>query len=451
MPKRLLMDLPTHIPKSLPRSTQRAWRHRAPRSRRLWTPIAATTLAVFLACLPAAPAAAAPSAGTACVRAATTPDPSYPPNQALLLDYRAWNGTRRQAVVLLPAGYAAGQAALPCVIAAHGRDMPPAVVAQRWGALPTELDFAVICADSAGVREAYNSWAAPGQLRDLMRLPALLQRAAPWVRLDPSRTYAAGVSMGAQEVLCLAARYPDRLAGVAAFDGVTDLSARYGEVLLSARGGPGVLKRMRHEMGGTPQQAPFAYRQRSPSSYAATLATAGVPVQLWWSPRDVRVINQSTTQTGELYRRICRLGPAPQVTEIRTDLAHGVAFSAAKGFEQMLAGFRPSGDWLTTQAVAPESWTYVGSLRAASFWGYGVRLARPPHTLWRVRLEGTTALVQSREALRLTVPCPGPAREVRVTVNGKPQTAVAFGGSFTVRIPAGTSVVRMEQAGAPAR
>jgi pimeloyl-ACP methyl ester carboxylesterase len=280
-----------------------------------------------------------------------------------------------------------------------------------------------------------------------MRLPALLQRAAPWVRLDASRTFAVGVSMGAQEVLCLAARYPDRLAGVAAFDGVTDLSARYGEVLLSARGGPGVLKRMRHEMGGTPQQAPFAYRQRSPRSYAATLASAGVPVQLWWSPRDIRVINQSTTQTGDLYRRICRLGPAPHVTEIRTDLAHGVAFSAAKGFRQMLAGFRPNGDWATTKAVAPEGWTYIGSLRAASFWGYGVRLARPPHALWRMRLDGSTALIQSREALQLTVPWAGTAREVLVTVNGKPQTAVAAGGSFTVRIPAGTSVVLMAPAG----
>jgi hypothetical protein len=36
-------------------------------------------------------------------------------------------------------------------------------------------------------------------------------------------------------------------------------------------------------------------------------------------------------------------------------------------------------------------------------------------------------------------------------VNGKPQTAVASGGSFTVRIPAGTSVVHMEQAGERAR
>jgi poly(3-hydroxybutyrate) depolymerase len=379
---------------------------------------------------------------------AVVADPTLAPNQAFRFAYRAWNGARRHAVVLLPAGYSAGgDQALPCVIAAHGRDMPPEVVAQRWGELPTDLGFAVVCADSAGIREAYNSWAAPGQVRDLLRMPALVERALPWVIIDRRRIFAVGVSMGAQEVLCLAARYPDRLAGAAAFDGVTDLAARYGEALLSARGGPGVLRQMRHEMGGTPQQVPFAYRQRSPLSYAATLATGGLPIQLWWSPNDRRVINQATTQTGALYRRICRACPAHQVIEVETDLAHGVAFAAGKGFEQMLAGFRQNDQWTVSRTTPPSDWTYVGSLREARFWGYAVRLTGSPRSLWRLRFVGAGEVrVQSRVALTLSVPYPGAPRQVLVTVNDKQRPLVTVNGTCTVPVPAGSSTVLLEPA-----
>jgi poly(3-hydroxybutyrate) depolymerase len=372
---------------------------------------------------------------------------SFPPNQAVQVPYLAWNGAPRQAIVLLPADHQPGDPALPCVIAAHGRDMPPAVVAQRWGELPTKSRMAVICADSAGIREPYNSWAAPGQIRDLMRLPALVERAVAGLRIDHSRIFAAGVSMGGQEVLCMAARYPDRLAGVASFDGVTDLSARYREVLKSARGGAGVRKRMRHEMGGTPSQAPFSYRLRSPQAYRATLATSGVPVQLWWSPRDARVINQATTQTGALYRRICGIGAAPHVTEVVTDMAHGVAFCAAKGLEQMLAGFRPGGQWLTAAAASPRDWTYVGCLREARFWQWQVRLARPPSAPWRLTLTGDGAVeVRSAVRLRLTAPCPGPARPVRVVVNGRALTLTSTGETVTIAVPAGDSTLLIEGA-----
>jgi poly(3-hydroxybutyrate) depolymerase len=372
---------------------------------------------------------------------------SFPPNQAVPVPYLAWNGTPRQAVVLLPASHQPGDPALPCVIAAHGRDMPPAVVAQRWGELPTMLGLAVICADSAGIREPYNSWAAPGQVRDLMRLPALVERAVSGLRFDHDRIFAAGVSMGGQEVLCMAARYPDRLAGVASFDGVTDLSARYREVLHSARGGAGVRKRMRNEMGGTPGQAPFSYRLRSPQAYTATLATSGVPVQLWWSPRDVRVINQATTQTGALYRRIRAHGAAPQVTEVVTDMAHGVAFCAAKGFEQMLAGFRPDGEWLTAAAAPPQDWTYVGCLREARFWQWQVRLVRPPSTPWRLTLHGSGIVdVHSAVRLRLTAPCLGPARPVRVLINGRVLKLTSSGETVTIAVPAGDTTVVIDAA-----
>jgi len=405
------------------------------------------------AATPAMPPAAAPAAaGTPVVAFPATAladgipvaavPAAFPPNQAWQVDYSAWNGALRRAIVLLPAGYSAEQGPLPCVIAAHGRDMPATVVAQRWGSLPTDIGCAVVCADSAGVREAYNSWAAPGQLYDLMRLPDLVQTAVPSAVFDDSRLYAVGVSMGAQEVLCLAARSPDRRAGGAAFDGVTALSARYRAVLLSARGGRGVQRRMRHEMGGTPRQAAFAYRVRSPQTYAVTLATAGVPLQLWWSPLDTRVINQATTQTGALYRRICAVCAAPQVVEVRTAAGHGVAFRAGKGLEEMLQRFRPNGEWVARASSPPQHLVYVSGMSQAQFWGYSVQRVRSSPSFWWAEIVSTREIrVSSRVGLWLTIPCPGTGSEVMATVNGHAQVLPVSADACTVKLPAGSSTV----------
>ena len=56
---------------------------------------------------------------------------------------------------------------------------------------------------------------------------------------------------------------------------------------------------MREEIGGTPAQVPWLYALRSPDHYAGAIARSGVPLQLYWSPRD-QVIRDQFKETGAL-------------------------------------------------------------------------------------------------------------------------------------------------------
>jgi poly(3-hydroxybutyrate) depolymerase len=192
--------------------------------------------------------------------------------QTYIVPYLAWNGSVRECVVLLPADYRpSGTEKLPCLIQPHARGVTPRQTAKVWGDLPTTERFLVICADSAGRVDPASSWSYPGQIADLMDLPDVVVGSMPWVRIDTTRLYAAGVSMGGMEALSLLARYPDRLAGASCFDGVADLAAYYRSLPASARARHQAL--LRREVGGPPRTARFRYALRSPMSFAATLAT----------------------------------------------------------------------------------------------------------------------------------------------------------------------------------
>jgi pimeloyl-ACP methyl ester carboxylesterase len=145
-------------------------------------------------------------------------------------------------------------------------------------------------------------------------MPGIVRRALPWVRIDRERIYAFGSSMGGQETLLLAARYPYLLAGAAAFDSVTDFRLQYWNFPLlkcSARCrrirerplGVELRALAREEVGGSPLASPAAYIRRSPIFYARRIARSCVPLQLWWSLYD-RVVVEPTRQSGRLYERI---------------------------------------------------------------------------------------------------------------------------------------------------
>ena len=72
--------------------------------------------------------------------------------------------------------------------------------------------------------------------------------------------------MGGQETLLLVAQHPELLAGAVAFDPATDMTRRYRE-FAHMRGGRGLQRLARFELGGTPAQIPDAYRERSPDAY----------------------------------------------------------------------------------------------------------------------------------------------------------------------------------------
>ena len=240
-------------------------------------------------------------------------------------EYTAHNGTTRNAYVVLPARYGPeNNAPLPVIISPHGRNANGLSNTRYFGDLPARGRFAVISPDGMGRRFGLKSYAFKGQIDDLARMPRLAMEALPWLRLDLDRVYALGSSMGGQETLMLVARHPDLLAGAAAMDSVTNLSRRYGQLpdlscdatCLRRWGKPYGLvlqKAMRDEVGGTPSASPKRYDARSAHAWAQTIATAGVPLQIWWSSRDL-VVSDQKHQSWALFRELKRLNACAPIS-----------------------------------------------------------------------------------------------------------------------------------------
>jgi len=232
------------------------------------------------------------------------------------IHYQANGGQRRIAFVLLPSSYQPGDDhPLPLVIAPHGLGPGPFLeLARLWGPLPAEGDFAVVIPEGQGRELAHYSWGYRGQIDDLARMPAIVEGALPWVRIDPARIYAVGASMGGQETLLLVARYPHLLAGAVSFDAPGDIALRYRQYR-QLEDGAFLQAAMRREVGATPEADPGAYAQRSPLDFTAALARSNVPLQIWWSTRDRLVVDQRS-HSGRLYSEIKRLNPDAPVQEV---------------------------------------------------------------------------------------------------------------------------------------
>lgn len=242
------------------------------------------------------------------------------------IHYRAHNGVRRIAWVILPSWYGPhDDPPLPLVISPHGRGVTALANARLWRNLPGRGNFAVVSPGGEGRKLSLFSWGSTGQIDDLAHMPTIVHLTLPWVHVNRRRVYAFGGSMGGQETLLLLARHPKLLAGAAAFDPVTDLSQQYNSFTRlgcskscqKAWGGQlGRKLQMlaRIEIGGSPWKRPQAYAERSPSTYARALATSCVPLELWWSVHDQIVLDQPG-QTGALYTRIMSLNKFAPVGE----------------------------------------------------------------------------------------------------------------------------------------
>ena len=236
--------------------------------------------------------------------------------------YRASNGVPRLAVLLLPPQYGPRNPtpALPLVISPHGRGIRGITNAEWWRNLPARGGFAVVCPGGMGRRLPLYSWGWRGQIDDLARMPDLVVHAKPWLRIDRSRIYAIGGSMGGQETLLLIARHPKLLAGAAAFDSVTNMYTRY-PAFAKIRNGRRLQMFARLEVGGTPATNPHAYAERSPIHYVDAIARSGVPFQLWWSDADEIVVGQKH-QSGEFFRELEALHPRAPVEPVRGHWSH---------------------------------------------------------------------------------------------------------------------------------
>ena len=285
-------------------------------------------------------------------RTGATPRAERKPGQVRVwtIHYRAHTGARRRAYVALPAWYGPrDNPPLPLVVSPHGRGLGARANLRLWGALPARGAFAVVSPEGAGRRLARYSWGAAGQIDDLARMPAIVRRTLPWLRIDTRRVYAFGGSMGGQEVLLLLARYPRLLAGVAAFDAVTDFARQYRSFTRIPcnrgcrerwQGSIGVSLRSlaRQEVGGTPRTRREAYRLRSPLAFARAIAGSCVPLQLWWSTNDRIVANQHN-QTGALYDAVRALNPRAPVQAFVGTWAHSAEMRARTRLPAAVAAF----------------------------------------------------------------------------------------------------------------
>jgi pimeloyl-ACP methyl ester carboxylesterase len=272
------------------------------------------------------------------------------PVRTVEIHYRAHNGLARAAYVLLPSWYGpTNHPAIPLVISPHGRGISGYTNAHIWGSLPAEGHFAVVSPDGQGrVLDRY-SWGSAGQVEDLAKMPQIVRRALPWLKVDRRRIYAFGGSMGGQETLLLLARHPKLLAGAAVFDAVTDFAYQYNrfpELRCNQgcrhtwRGGLGrsLQQLARREIGASPAQSPYAYATRSPITYAGAIARSCVPLQLWWSTHDLIVLNQQH-QSGKLFEELRRINPEAPVSAYIGGWRHSAEMHATKRLPLALSTF----------------------------------------------------------------------------------------------------------------
>jgi poly(3-hydroxybutyrate) depolymerase len=253
----------------------------------------------------------------------------------------------RKATVLLPHDYRPGNdPPIPLIISPHGRGVDGEVNSRLWRNLPTIGRFAVVNPDGEGRRLPLHSWGAPGQIRDLGRMPQIVEAALPWVRIDRRRIYAVGGSMGGQETLLLVARRPRLLAGAVAVDAVADFPLQYRNYLrLRCNAvwrakwgpiGPAMQQLAQREIGGTPETARAAYAERSPLTYARAIAKSHVKLQIWWSRED-RIVMDSGRQSGAMYAAIARAKPEATVDTYIGSWTHTKALNASRRLPMMLA------------------------------------------------------------------------------------------------------------------
>jgi pimeloyl-ACP methyl ester carboxylesterase len=270
--------------------------------------------------------------------------------RAWTIHYRAHDGKRRAAYVLLPAWYGPRRhPPIPLIISPHGRGVSGRTNARIWGGLPARGPFAVVNPDGQGRRLPRHSWGYSGQVDDLARMPEILRRTLPWLRVDQRRIYAFGGSMGGQETLLLLARHPHLLAGAAAFDSVVDFTRQYRRFeqlsctgackrIWGKRWGQTLRNLARQEVGGSPKTTPTRYAVRSPRTYVRSIAFSCVPLQLWWSTAD-RIVTDQQRQTGRFFWEIRRRNPEAPVHAFVGNWIHSSAMRARSGLPLALATF----------------------------------------------------------------------------------------------------------------
>lgn len=191
--------------------------------------------------------------------------------------YTSWNGHRRALLISYPRH--APAAGIPLLVTNHPAGMSM-ICTDRRSLLAARGGYALACISGQGVVTRSFSYGSAGQIADLARAPQVIDARVPDVRIDPSRIFLVGSSMGGTEALLVALRYPDAYDRVVALDPITDLALRYLSLPLNRR------PLLEAECGGPPAAEPLCYAVRSPVTLIATATSLPEQLQLWHSPQD---------------------------------------------------------------------------------------------------------------------------------------------------------------------
>jgi pimeloyl-ACP methyl ester carboxylesterase len=169
----------------------------------------------------------------------------------------SFDGTAQRSMIQTPVGYTPESGPRPLVIALHGwgaRDFN-AVLWPGLAQAASDQGFILVAPDVRGQSEHTASGRVQRDVLDILNYVIN----APEYNVDVNRVYLVGKSMGGMFASTIAAKYPDRFAGLVTIMGPSDLTQWYWEVETWRK------NVIANEVGGLPQNVPFGYQRRSAS------------------------------------------------------------------------------------------------------------------------------------------------------------------------------------------
>lgn len=172
------------------------------------------------------------------------------------------------------------------------------------------------------------SLASPEQIEDLAGVVSVLR--AHGYAPDERKVYACGLSMGGQEALVAAGRYPEAFTAVVAFNPIVDLAAWQQDLARSPV--PeireyGTARKIVEEVGGLPEEVPHAYAERSVTPLVEGLSR--VPALLFWSDLDLIVPRQATHHAYAVYQAAKKRSVTVPIAEYEHTASHGYSLTEA--------------------------------------------------------------------------------------------------------------------------
>ena len=258
--------------------------------------------------------------------------------------YPAWNGRTLRLVASYPR-YPQKQR-LPLVHVFHGAG-GRAVCNQTFGNAPGQYGFVVACIDGTGQYARGYSYGSPQNLADNAKIVQFLRARLPGLRIDASRQIAAGGSMGGEDALLFGVQYPAMAQTIVAMDAPIDMAKRFWHL-------PAIRQQALYsECQGTPYTASACFSERSPLTYAATLANSNQKLILYWSVND-EISPQEQMPT--LARAIHAANPSRPLLIRVGNWGHGGAWPPATRNNEWLADAGLADDGIRADTKHPDGW-----------------------------------------------------------------------------------------------